>query len=87
MRRPAGYDEERLGQLLSVLRPAPEGWVQAAKELPEARRSLDEIVTRAEADVQFREALVADLEAALEREGYEPVRPLVDELRKRFERD
>jgi hypothetical protein len=61
--------------------------VQAAKELPEARRSLDEIVTRAEADVQFREALVADLEAALEREGYEPVRPLVDELRKRFQRD
>jgi hypothetical protein len=87
MRGTAGYDEERLGELLTMLRPAPEGWVQAAMELPEARRSLDEIVARAEADLQFREALIADLEAALEREGYEPVRPLVDELRKRFERD
>ena len=70
-----------------MLRPAPEGWVQAAKELPEARRSLDEIVARAEADLRFREALIADLEAVLEREGYEPVPPLVDELRKRFQRD
>ncbi len=87
MRGTAGYDEERLGELLTMLRPAPEGWVQAAMELPEARRSLDEIVARAEADLQFREALIADLEAALEREGYEPARPLVDELRKRFERD
>jgi len=81
MRGTAGYDEERLGELLTMLRPAPEGWVQAAMELPEARRSLDEIVARAEADLQFREALIADLEAALEREGYEPARPLVDELR------
>ena len=87
MRGTAGYDEERLGELLTMLRPAPEGWVQAAKELPEARRSLDEIVARAEADLRFREALIADLEAVLEREGYEPVPPLVDELRKRFQRD
>ena len=76
-----------MGELLTMLRPAPEGWVQAAKELPEARRSLDEIVARAEADLRFREALIADLEAVLEREGYEPVPPLVDELRKRFQRD
>ena len=83
----ARYDEERLGLLLQVLRPAPAGWVQAAKELPAARTSLDEIVARAEADVVFREALVADLEAALEREGYEPAPPLVDELRRRFAQD
>ena len=87
MRGTAGYDEERLGELLTMLRPAPEGWVQAAKELPEARRSLDEIVARAEADFRFREALIADLEAVLEREGYEPAPPLLDELRKRFQRD
>ena len=79
-----GYEEERLGRLLSLLRPAPEGWVQAAVELPAARRSLDEIVSRAEQDREFREALIADLEAALAREGYEPARPLVDELRKLF---
>jgi hypothetical protein len=78
------YDEERLGELLRLLRPAPVGWVLAAQELPAARRSLDEIVARAEADQAFHAALVADLEAALAREGYEPDRRLVAELEKRF---
>jgi hypothetical protein len=48
---------------------------------------MDEIVARAEADAEFQAALVADLEAALAREGYEPTRPLLDELRKRYARD
>ena len=78
------YDEERLGELLRLLRPAPVGWVRAAQELPAARRSMDEIVARAEADLAFREALIADLEVALEQAGYEPDRRLVDELRKRL---
>ncbi len=78
------YDEEWLGQRLRVLRPAPQGWVRAAQELPAARRSLDEIVARAEADLEFRTALIADLEAALQDEGYEPAPRVVDELRKRF---
>ena len=78
------YDEERLGELLRLLRPAPVGWVQAAQELPAARRSMDEIVARAEADLAFREALIADLEVALEQAGYEPDRRLLDELRKRL---
>ena len=64
-----GLNEERLGALLRVLQPAPEGWVRAAQELPGARRSLDEIVARAEADLEFRAALMADLEAALEEAG------------------
>ena len=59
------YDEERLGVLLRLLRPAPTGWVRAAQELPSARRTFDEIVMRAEADLAFRTALVADLEKAL----------------------
>ena len=80
----SAYDEDRLGELIAALPPAPEGWVQAAKELPFARRDLDEIVVRAEADAAFREALIADLEATLAREGYEPHRPLVDELRRRY---
>ena len=75
---------ERLGELLRLLRPAPLGWVQAAQELPLARRALDEIVARAEEDLAFREALVADLERALEREGYEPDHRLVEELRARL---
>ncbi len=78
------YDEEWLGERLRILRPAPLGWVRAAQELPAARRSLDEIVARAEADLEFRAALIADLEAALQAEGYEPRPQIVDELRKRI---
>jgi hypothetical protein len=75
--------EERLGKLLRVLRPAPEGWVRAAQELPFVRDRLDEIVARAEADAAYREALVADLERVLALEGIEPTRPVLDELRSR----
>jgi len=78
------YDEERLGALLRMLRPAPAGWVQAAQELPAARRSLDEIISRAEADAEFRKELIAGLEAALRREGFDPDPRLVEELRKRL---
>lgn len=78
------FDEERLGELLRLLRPAPAGWLRAAQELPAARRSLDGIVARAEADLEFRIALIADLEAALELEGLEPDPRLVDELRRRL---
>lgn len=82
--RVSGYDEERLAELLQALPSAPAGWVAAAQELPLARRGLDEIVARAEADAQFREALVADLEAALEREGYQADPPLVDAVKRRL---
>jgi hypothetical protein len=85
MTRP--YDEERLGVLLRILRPAPTGWVQAAQELPTARRALDEIVSRAEADLAFRAALVADLEQALAAEGYEPDRLFLSEIRARLGND
>ena len=78
------YDEDRLSDLIAALPPAPEAWVRAAQELPSARRELDAIVVRAEADAEFRRALIADLEATLEQEGYEPDRPLLDELRRRF---
>ena len=76
------FDEERLAELIRALPPAPEGWVRAAQELPFAR--LDEIVARAEADAAFRAALIADLETALAREGFEPSPPLVHELRRRL---
>jgi hypothetical protein len=76
--------EERLAELLRALPPAPAAWVEAAQELPLARRTLDEIVARAEADAAFRQALVADLESALAAEGYEPKRPLLDAIRERL---
>ena len=88
MIRTGRYDEERLGELLGLLRPAPEGWVLAAQELPTARQRLDErldeIIALAEADALFREALLADLESAVIAAGYEPAPPLVEALRKRF---
>jgi hypothetical protein len=78
------YDESRLAALLRALPPAPEGWVRAAQELPRVRRELDDIVARAVADAEFRQALIADLEGALRAVGYEPdVMPL-EELRKRL---
>jgi hypothetical protein len=78
------YDEERLAELLRSLRPAPTGWVEAAKELPAARRSLEDLVERARADAELRKTVILDLEAALEREGVEPIRPFVEELRRQL---
>jgi hypothetical protein len=78
------HDEEGLGALLRILRPAPRGWVEAAQELPRVRGSLDEIVARAEADLDFRAALIADLESALEQAGYEPERRIVSWLEEKW---
>jgi hypothetical protein len=82
----SGFDEERLARLIRALPPAPEAWVRAAQELPAARAELEEIVGRAEADAEFRRRLVADLEAALEAEGYERSPRLVQELRLHFDK-
>jgi hypothetical protein len=78
------YDEERLADLLRALPPAPEGWVRAAQELPRSRAGLDDIVARAVADAAFRRALIADLEQALQAEGYEPEALPLEELRRRL---
>ena len=77
------YDEERIGELLRALPPAPAGYVEAAQELPRARAEIDGLVERAKADAEFRTALLADLEAALAAEGVAPRPALVDLLRRR----
>jgi hypothetical protein len=79
----SAYDIQRLSRLIGALPPAPEAWVQAAQELPAARRELETIVELAEADAAFREALIADLESALRAKGVIPTRPLLNELRRR----
>jgi hypothetical protein len=79
------YDEERIGKLLGALPPAPEGWVTAAQELPRARKEMDDIVARAEADAEFRAAVLADLEAALEAAGYDIAPRHLPALRERLE--
>jgi hypothetical protein len=76
------YDEQRLGRLIGMLPPAPDGWVRAAQELPAARRGLDQLVARAEADAAFRASVLADLESALQAEGVEPAPRVVVELRR-----
>jgi hypothetical protein len=78
------YDEERIGELLRLLPAVPVGLVQAAQELPRARAEVDSIVARAEADADFRAKLVADLESALEAEGYPTTPSVVVSLRVRL---
>ena len=78
------YNEERLGELLRLLPPAPAGWVTAAQELPVARAELDALVERAEADAAFRAAVVADLERRSALRGVEPSPVVVEHLRKRL---
>ena len=78
------YDEERLGELLRRLPPAPEGWVRAAQELPGARAALDDLVARAEADAELRRRILTDLEAAVAATGIEPSSALLADLRTRL---
>jgi hypothetical protein len=78
------HDEEHLVDLLAELREPPRHWIDAAEQLPEARRSLVEIVARAEADAAYREQVLADLERALRETGREPAPQLVASLRARL---
>lgn len=82
----SAYDEQLLARLIGMLPPAPEGWVRAAQELPAARRGLDQLVARAEADAAFRASVLADLESALQAEGVEPKPRVVDEVRRLLDR-
>lgn len=84
MSQESPWNEERVAELLALLRPAPAGWVEAAAQLPRLRAVLDDLVVRAEADAEFRATLIADLEAALAREGVEPSPRAVEELRRRI---
>ena len=77
-------DIEELAHLLTVLPPAPVGWVSAAQELPAARRSLDELLSRAETDAELRRRLVEDLESALAESGIHPTRPTLEAARARM---
>ena len=58
--------------------------MQAAQELPQARRGIDHLIARAEADAEFRARVLADLESALAAEGVEPSPPILAVLREHF---
>ena len=77
-------DEEMLAGLLSELREPPRAWIDAAQQLPAARRALDTIVARATADGAYRSAALAGLEQALRDAGHDPHPHLVASLRARL---
>ena len=83
--RVTAYDEERLGDLLSALPPAPEPWVEAAKDARVARQRLDEIVERAKTDEDYRRRVVADPQRALEEADVVAHMANVEIVRKRLE--
>lgn len=76
--------EERLAELIAALPAAPAAWVQAAIELPHARATIEDLIAQALSDQARREAIFADLEAALRDAGVEPRRRHVAELRARL---
>jgi hypothetical protein len=80
----SGYDHDKLARLIAALPAAPQAWVEAAQELPGARRGVDDIVARAEADAAYRARVVADLESALADVGIRPTQPVLDELGERL---
>jgi hypothetical protein len=75
---------EQLAELLTLLAPAPRDWVIAAKELPPASQLMDGVVARADADAEYRQRAITDVEEALRDAGTEPVAPLLAELRRRL---
>ena len=80
------YDEERLGELLQVLRPAPEAWVRRAQEIPLGPplddSNVAELARRLETDEGFRKRFDADPVAAAEFAGmYELSAQLRREMR------
>jgi hypothetical protein len=76
--------EEQLAELIAALPPAPSAWVEAAAALPSARAAIEVIVERALTERSAREAVLADLEAALRHAGVEPRPHLVAHLRNRL---
>jgi DNA-binding transcriptional regulator YdaS (Cro superfamily) len=76
--------EERIAELIALMAPPPPSWIQAAVELPSARAAIDELIARATADQQLRQAILADLEEALRGAGVEPRPELQESLRARL---
>ena len=85
MERNTPHDETDLAELLSLLRPAPQAWVEAAQQRPRIERGVAQILALAEADAEFRRALIEDLEEAVQRAGVDPSPEIVSRVRARME--
>lgn len=77
-------DIEQLARLIAALPPAPQGWVNAAQQLPHVGAELGALMERAAADTKLREKLMSDLETALDEAGIAPTRRVVAEARARL---
>ena len=82
----AAYDEEKLGEILGALPPAPEAWVRAAKDLPLMQQGLDEIVQRADADEEYRRRVIENPLAVLEEAEVVAHLDAVEILRRRLDK-
>jgi hypothetical protein len=82
----AAYDEEKLGEILGALPPAPEAWVRAAKDLPLMQQGLDEIVQRADADEEYRRRVIENPLAVLEEAEVVAHVDAVEILRRRLDK-
>ena len=80
------YNEEKLGEILSALPPAPEAWVKAAQELPRLHEGLAQIVERADADEDYRRRVIENPEAALEEADVVAHADAVEILRRRLDK-
>lgn len=77
-------DEIAVGRLIAGLPPAPQGWVEAAHEIPTTQAELESIIDRIERDEQFRAAVQADIAEALTEAGFTADDTLVERLRKQL---
>ena len=82
----AAYNEEKLGEILSALPPAPEPWVRAAQDLPLMKQGLYEIVQRADADEEYRRRVIENPEAVLEEADVVAHADAVEILRRRLDK-
>ena len=82
----AAYNEEKLGEVLSALAPAPQAWVKAAQDLPLLQRGLAQIVERADADDDYRRKVIEDPEAALEEADVVAHADAIEILRRRLDK-
>ncbi len=76
--------ESDFTERLRALPPAPDDWVEAAKEIPRMRRQINEILPHLGELATDRAAETAELESAIEAAGFTPEPALVAELRRRL---
>jgi len=79
------YDEQELADLLRALKPPPEDWAEAARQVPRIQRQLDQVLPTLEAESAARSTETEALERAISEAGIEPAPQLVAALKRHLE--